>query len=271
MFGRKAPGVLLRLLALGLTGWLLGTSLALAAPEVPPLLPDPIQDISSTPLTEAEREELDATLASLRGPVRYKILIIDSSKPQGLEEYLEAVWSEWRLPNDTVLLVVARQDGNAIRFYLGGEAGRHGITVDSALAAIRQHYAPAVREGGLAAGLKALVAELHRQATGEAPVPDEPEAAADPGPGDWRRWLRWPLPSLPRLELPDWQLPDFQLPDWKLPDWQLPPSLVPPLPLPRVNLLDPRLPLWLGAGGLGCIGYSLLRYALALRRWQQGP
>ncbi|MFO7172842.1 MAG: TPM domain-containing protein [Bacillota bacterium] len=266
MIGRKAPGALLRLLALALVGWLLGAGLALAAPEVPPLLPDPIQDVSSTPLTAAEREELAALLASLRGPVRYKILIIDSSRPQGLEEYLEAVWSAWDLPGDTVLLVVARQESHAIRFYLGGEAGRHGITVDSALAAIRQHYSPAVREGGLAAGLKALVTELHRQATGEAPAPAVPEGATDPGPGGWRRWLRLPLPSLPRLEWPDWHLPD-----WKLPDWRLPPSLVPSLPIARIDLLDPRLPLWLGAGGLGCIGYSLLRYALALRRWQQEP
>lgn len=231
-FRAKQPPRGVVVLALSL--WLLGAAVAAASPRVPPLESGAVQDVSSAPLSPAERGRLEQALAQSSGPEQYKVLIIDSSAPQRLEEYLDAVWAEWQLPADTILLLVARDQGYSIRFYLGARITGYGVTVDSAVAAIREHYSPRVREGQLVDGLAALAAELHRQvvAGGGRPTVAVPAETGKAATGQLFPWGQF-----------RWRMPDF---------------------------MDPRLPLWLGAAGVGLVGLALIQYGLARRRWRQG-
>lgn len=152
-----------------------------AAASVPPLKAGAVQDESSRPLPAAEKKALEDAIRANSGSEQYKILLIDSARPAELTDFLDQVWAEWKLPENTVLLVVATGDNHQIRFYLGNEVARTwGVSVDFMVGAIRSSYAGPAREGRLADALGALVAEVHRQvvAGGGQAAPPKPDNAA---------------------------------------------------------------------------------------------
>lgn len=202
--------------------------LAVGAAAVPALKTAPVQDESARPLPPADLKRLEETVRANSGVEQYKILIIDTARPADLTAFLDQVWAQWQLSPNSVLLVVAAQENNAIRFNLGTDVTQKwGVSVDFMLGAIRSQYSAAAREGRLADALGALVAEVHRQVVAgggqAASPPPAPRPAAAPAPEPWR--------------------------------------------LPRIDWLQPAVPWYLGLTGAALVGVAFLSYIRRLRRW----
>lgn len=213
-----------------LLAWLALAGLARAA-AVPAPEPAAVQDASSRPLPPAERQRLEEAVRAHSGPEQYKILIIDSSQPQDLTAYLDAVVAAWGLPANQLLLVVASQDQHRIRFALGTDlTAKWGVSVDFMLQVLQQHYNPAVAAGRPVDGLVALVEAVHRQVVAAGGSP--PPAAPAPAPAPKEPWrVPWPSVSL--------------------------------------DLWDPLLPWVLAGSGALLLTIAFVSYVIRLHRWNR--
>lgn len=198
-----------------------------AGTVVPALQTSPLQDHTSRPLSAVENKHLEDVIRANTGSEQYKILLIDSAKPEDLTAYLDTVWAHWKLPANTVLFVVATQENNAIRFNLGTDvAQRWGVSVDFMLGAIRAQYAGPARDGRLAEALAVLVAETHKQVMaggGKAKPPIKITEELDTASGQLR--------------------------------------------LPSFDLMNPLLPWLLFLSGIAALASAIVSYTRRLRRW----
>lgn len=119
------------------------------------------------------------------GPVKYKVLVVDSTNGEDKTAYLDRVASEWEQPAaNSLLLVVFTQDNYDIRFYLGATFREHGVTVDDMLQLVRGTYLPKARQQDAAGGLTALIGAVNERIGGQAaqakPAPVTAPASSKP-------------------------------------------------------------------------------------------
>jgi uncharacterized membrane protein YgcG len=156
---------------------LLLLALPAAAQEVPPYRGQVIQDEAGI-LTAQQAVELTGKLAAY-SPERYTVLFVRSAVGADMTDYLDMVWEAWRLPANSILVVVFTE-GRNVRLYMGGEIGRYGVTVETLVRAAREVFSPLAREGRFADAVGALAAYLHDQvvAGGGQPAGAIPAGAA---------------------------------------------------------------------------------------------
>lgn len=161
---------------------------ARAQAQVPPLQDAVVQDVSSSPLPEAERLRLEQALTGLPSGLRFKVLLVDDGGGEPWPALPNAVREAWQLPEKTILFVVGTQLNYRIRFYFYQNVNGTGVTPENTTAALSSHYFPAVREGRVVDGLIALAGELDRLAGGTGvpappePAPVQPDPEPDPAP-----------------------------------------------------------------------------------------
>lgn len=111
---------------------------------------------------------LEAAIAA-PGPVRYKILVIDSTEGEDRTAYLDRVAAERGVPGpDTLYLIIYTEDNYDIRFYMGANFRAAGVDVDEMLTLVRTHYLDGKREGDVAGALADLVEAVNQRMGAEA-------------------------------------------------------------------------------------------------------
>jgi uncharacterized membrane protein YgcG len=133
-----------------------------------------------------------STVLKAQSPVKYKILVIDSTEGEDKTDYLDRVAEKWGVPAaDTLYLVIYTKDNYDIRFYMGANFRTQGVTVDEMLALVRQQYlAGKNQKGDVSAALANLINAVNvRMSSTPAPAPDKapekaPEKAPDKTVGD---------------------------------------------------------------------------------------
>lgn len=100
-------------------------------------------------------------------PIRYRILVVDSTEGEDPTAYLERVAAQWGEPKaDSLLLVLFATDNWNLRFFMGSKLSTAGLTVDEMLTLVRTHYFPLSRKGDPAGGLTALVRAVNGRMAG---------------------------------------------------------------------------------------------------------
>ncbi|HLN62935.1 MAG TPA: hypothetical protein VK464_15440 [Symbiobacteriaceae bacterium] len=113
-----------------------------------------------------DMKALDLALQA-QGPVKYKVLVIDSTDGEDKTAYLDRVAAEWQNPAaDTLLLIIFTQDHYDIRFYMGANFRAKGVTVDEMLGMVRSQYFAGVRKGDVAGGLTSLIGAVNQRMSG---------------------------------------------------------------------------------------------------------
>lgn len=138
-------------------------------------VPENLPEVALQNTTEAQlpgdAEALEAAL-SAEGPVRYKILVIDSPEGEDPTDYLDRVAAEWGLPGpDTLYLIIYTEDNFNIRFYMGADFRAAGVDVDEMLTLVRTHYLAGKREGDVAGALADLIGAVNRRMSGDETSP----------------------------------------------------------------------------------------------------
>jgi len=109
---------------------------------------------------------LEAAL-SATGPVKYKILVVDSTEGEDLTAYLDRVAAEWGVPGpDTLYLILYAGDNFNIRFYMGANFRTAGVDVDEMLSLVRTHYLAGKRGGDVAGALADLIGAVNQRMDG---------------------------------------------------------------------------------------------------------
>lgn len=104
-------------------------------------------------------------------PVRYKILVIDSTDEEDKTDYLDRVAEQWGLPGpDTLYLIIYTKENYDIRFYMGANFRTAGVTVDEMLGLVRTHYLAQKRDGDVSGALAELVGAVNQRMSGLAAV-----------------------------------------------------------------------------------------------------
>jgi hypothetical protein len=160
-----------RLSLLGLAAVLLLTltGTALAAPRPVPAPPAPgsaIVDVSSRGLA-GDRAALDQAMAE-SSAIHPRILVVDDTGDgRSLTDYLELVADQWGEPrHNSLLLVVFTGRNNNIRFWMGADMIRAGITVDEMLDWLHMIYFDRTHLGDPAGGLARLIRRVNLRMAG---------------------------------------------------------------------------------------------------------
>lgn len=121
-----------------------------------------IQNVTGTALP-GDANALHQALMGI-GPVKYKILVVDTIEGEDRTAYLDRVAAEWGQPGADTLLLVIYGDGNYdIRFYMGGIFVKQGVSVDEMLGLVRTKYLPKARNGNASGGLADLVEAVNQR------------------------------------------------------------------------------------------------------------
>jgi uncharacterized protein len=160
-----------------------------AQSPIPPLT-SPVVDTTGT-LSAAEIALLERQALALqqRKGSQLQILIVQTTRPETIEDYAQRVFDTWKLGrtgvDDGVLLLVAKDD-RTVRIQPG--YGLEGAIPDIAAGRVIQEYlVPRFRAGDFAGGIGDATAQLVRLIDGE-PLP-EPMAAVSDEKQDWRLGL----------------------------------------------------------------------------------
>ena len=160
-----------------------------AQSPIPPLT-SPVVDTTGT-LSAAEIALLERQALALqqRKGSQLQILIVQTTRPETIENYAQRVFDSWKLGrtgvDDGVLLLVAKDD-RTVRIQPG--YGLEGAIPDIAAGRVIQEYlVPRFRAGDFAGGIGDATAQLVRLIDGE-PLP-EPMAAVSDDKQDWRLGL----------------------------------------------------------------------------------
>ncbi len=160
-----------------------------AQSPIPPLT-SPVVDTTGT-LSAAEIALLERQALALqqRKGSQLQILIVQTTRPETIEDYAQRVFDSWKLGrtgvDDGVLLLVAKDD-RTVRIQPG--YGLEGAIPDIAAGRVIQEYlVPRFRAGDFAGGIGDATAQLVRLIDGE-PLP-EPMAAVSDEKQDWRLGL----------------------------------------------------------------------------------
>jgi uncharacterized protein len=177
MIGTTAWAGGLGLLAL-LLSWL-----ALAEVAVPQLQAR-VTDLTAT-LTQAERAALEQRLAAFEAAKgsQIAVLIVPSTRPEGIEQYAIRVVESWRLGrkgvDDGVLLLVAKDD-RVVRIEVG--YGLEGVIPDAvAKRIIEERIVPRLHTGDFYGGLVAGVEAIIDRVSGEPLPPPARQASSGAG------------------------------------------------------------------------------------------
>jgi uncharacterized membrane protein YgcG len=156
---RFTPGLIM-LLLLAITGG--ATALADGAP-VPSIQKDQtVQSVNKAALPGDQQRLLDSLSAS--GPVKYRILLVDSVNGEDPTAYLDRVAASWGLPPaDTLYLVIYTGDNYNLRFYMGANFRVKGVTVDEMLKMTRETYFAKNRQGKATEGLVDLIQAVNKR------------------------------------------------------------------------------------------------------------
>lgn len=98
------------------------------------------------------------------GPVNYKILVIETTDGEDKTAYLDRVAATWDEPKEnTLLLVLFKQDNWDIRFFMGARFGQAKVSVNEMLTLVRQQYLARSQKGDVAGGLAALMEAVNQR------------------------------------------------------------------------------------------------------------
>jgi uncharacterized membrane protein YgcG len=158
---RFIPALILVLL-LGLVG--AGTALAASLATVPDMVKEkPMQAVSPAATLPGNQNSLDSALQEV-GPVKYKILLVDTVGDEDPTAYLDRVADKWGVPAaDTLYLVIYTQQNYNLRFYMGANFRAKGVTVDEMLQITRQTYFAKNRQGKGMEGLTDLIHAVNKR------------------------------------------------------------------------------------------------------------
>jgi uncharacterized membrane protein YgcG len=157
---RFIPALILLLLAL--VG--AGTALAATLQPVPEVQKDQaIQVVNELAKLPGETKALDEALKA-KGPVTYKILLVDTVGEEDPTAYLDRVAEKWGVPAaDTLYLVIYTQQNYNMRFYMGANFRSKGVTVDEMLKITRETYFAKNRQGKATEGLIDLINAVNKR------------------------------------------------------------------------------------------------------------
>lgn len=185
------------LAALGATAVLAGVAFAAPRP-VPEQLPAVSLQNPAGLALPGDVKALDAALAA-SGPVKYKVLVIDSTDGEDLTAYLDRVAAEWQQPaQDTLLLVIFTQENYDLRFYMGPGFRAKGVTVEEMLSLVRAQYFATKAKGDVAGGLVKLIGAVNERMGGAAAPAAAGNGAAQPQPPAGE------AAQLPKISVPDY-------------------------------------------------------------------
>lgn len=144
-------------------------------------VPENLPEVALQNTTEAQlpgnAEALGAALKQT-SPVRYKVLVIDSTDEEDKTDYLDRVAAQWGLPGpDTLYLIIYTKDNYDIRFYMGANFRSAGVSVDEMLGLVRTHYLAGKRNGDVAGALVRLIEAVNARMSGSAPAAAEEVSA----------------------------------------------------------------------------------------------
>jgi uncharacterized membrane protein YgcG len=146
----------------------IGTGTAWAAlKEIPENKAQEKLQHATTGALPGDAKALEAALAA-KSPVAYKILVIDSTEGEDKTAYLDRVAEKWGLPKaDQLYLIIYTGSNYDIRFYMGANFRKNGVTVDEMLKLVRAQYLANSQKGLVADGLAKLIEAVNqRMATG---------------------------------------------------------------------------------------------------------
>lgn len=154
----------LTICALALVG--AGTALAATLQSVPELQQEqPIQIVNEMAKLPGDTTDLEKALQA-KGPVKYKLLLVDTVHDEDPTDYLDRVAEKWGLPAaDTLYLVIYTQQNYNLRFYMGAEFRAKGVSVDEMLKITRETYFAKNREGKTVEGLLDLMHFIDKRMT----------------------------------------------------------------------------------------------------------
>ncbi|GGD35635.1 TPM domain-containing protein [Pseudoxanthomonas indica] len=154
---------------------LAAANVPLAAQELAaiPALDSPVVDTTGT-LDAATRQQLEQQALALqqRKGSQLQVLVVASTEPEGIEQYTQRVFDQWKLGrkgvDDGVLLIVAKDD-RRVRIQPG--YGLEGAIPDAiANRVIQEYLVPKFRQGDFAGGIDDASAQLIKLIDGE-PLP----------------------------------------------------------------------------------------------------
>lgn len=114
--------------------------------------------------------KVDEAKAALAEPsaVRYKILVATDSLPEDRTAYLDRVLEQWGWPEPDELLILLFAEGNYdIRFAMGADFVRQGVTVEEMLGFVRNTYLPELRKSDPSRALAGLVRAVNKRTAPE--------------------------------------------------------------------------------------------------------
>ncbi|HLO03108.1 MAG TPA: hypothetical protein VK191_08375, partial [Symbiobacteriaceae bacterium] len=125
-----------------------GAALAASLQSVPEVQKDQtIQVVNELAKLPGDTKALDEALKA-KGPVTYKILLVDTVGEEDPTAYLDRVAEKWGVPAaDTLYLVIYTQQNYNLRFYMGANFRTKGVTVDEMLKLTRETYFAKNRQG----------------------------------------------------------------------------------------------------------------------------
>lgn len=157
------------------------------AQEVPTYRAQVVQDEAGA-LTVSQVADLTARLSAY-SPEIYRVLVVRNAGGADMTDYLDHVWEVWKLPSNSLLVVVFTEGGN-IRIHMGHDLSRYGLNGQVLTQVAREVFGPLAREGKLVEATAALANDLHRRI-----IAGGGESVSQPAPASQEEAPVPPVPS----------------------------------------------------------------------------